>query len=282
MVITSVIVYAIWVEPAVRVPRYLYHGDNELDIFANDTVYEDLASLYPLKAIFMVASDPHPVLFAADMFCTLFFTVETVVHFSACPKKSMYIKNSYHVIKLVLCVAMIVSTAFEIRKDLYLTNYAVGYFNLVCKSVNVLRLLLIFRLHKIYNRLHIMILSLRYSCKELGLLLFCFFIAVVIYGSLIFSAEIDTDMFSSTLISMWWSLVTMTTIGYGDLYPTKWSGYLVGVACAVNGIIVLALPIAAIAGTFSCMFARNSDLQRHKLMVKSQTGSAMSKKSPNS
>lgn len=115
-----------------------------------------------------------------------------------------------------------------------------------------------------------MILSLKHSRKELGLLMFSFVIAVVVYGCLMFSAEIETEMFPSTQIAMWWSLITMTTVGYGDFYPVSTWGYIVGIFCAVNGIIVLALPVAAIASTFSGFYSRNADLQKHIAEVKKQ------------
>ncbi|XP_053384724.1 potassium voltage-gated channel protein egl-36-like [Mercenaria mercenaria] len=272
VVIVSVIVYIIWLDPRVRVSQYLSKNPDGIDIFANETLYEYLIYFYPEKGVLMVFSDPHPALFAVDMFCVVFFITETILHFSACQNKLTYFKNVYHVSKIVLCVAMIISTAFEMRKDLFYEE-EYGYLYYICKSIYVIRLLLIFRLHKIYNRLHIMLLSLTYSCKELGLLLFSFLIAVVVYGCLIFSAEINSSMFENTYISMWWSLITMTTIGYGDFYPTTSFGYVVGVICAVNGIVVLALPIAAIAGTFSNLFSRNADFQKHKIASRKQNQS---------
>lgn len=218
----------------------------------------------------MMFSDPHPILFALDMFCIVFFIMEAILHIVACPNKLRYFKDVSHVSKIVLCISMVISTFFEIRKDKLIYSYTFGYLYFVCKSLNVTRLLLIFRLHRIYNRLHVMMLSLVHSCKELALLLFSFLVAVVIYGCLIFSAEITSTMFESTYISMWWSLITMTTIGYGDFYPTTRFGYIVGVICALNGIIVLALPIAAIAGTFSNLFSRNNDYQRHVMAATNQ------------
>ena len=85
-----------------------------------------------------------------------------------------------------------------------------------------------------------------------------------------FSFEIESDMFPTTQITMWWTVITMTTVGYGDFYPVSTFGYVVGVVCAITGIIVLALPVAAISGTFSNLFSRNSELQRHKQAVKEQ------------
>jgi ABC-type phosphate transport system permease subunit len=71
---------------------------------------------------------------------------------------------------------------------------------------------------------------------------------------------------------MWWAVITMTTVGYGDFYPVSTFGYILGVVCAINGIIVLALPIAAIAGVFSNLFSRNSEFQRHKKAVRDDKG----------
>ncbi|KAL4224966.1 hypothetical protein ACF0H5_015662 [Mactra antiquata] len=263
VVIISVIVYLVWLEPSLRISKYL--SSDEFDVMQNETIYDYLVMIYNEKLVLLGSSDPKLGLFTVDMFCMVFFTFETIVHFAFCPHKCKYFRHPYNLLKLVLCISMLISTVFEIRKDFVNENVEFyGRLYYVCKSFNVLRLLLVFRLYKLYNGLHIMLLSLTNSRRELLLLMFTFCVGVIVYGCLIFSAEIETDMFATTWISMWWSLITMTTVGYGDFYPTTLFGYIVGTVCAINGLIVLALPIAAIAGTFSDLYSRNQDFKAHK------------------
>ncbi|XP_045174079.2 potassium voltage-gated channel protein egl-36-like [Mercenaria mercenaria] len=272
VVMVSVILYIIWLAPSLRVSRYLSPLiERSIDaLTVNKTVYHTLITMYNERIVMAGGTDPHPAMFAVDVFCLIFFISETLVSMCVCPDKKKYFSDGYNLLKIFVCIGMSITFGLEFNKDVLRENVKVAHFMVACRAFNVLRLLLIFRLRKIYNSLHIMLLALRHSLKELLLLLFTFIVLVIIYGCLIFSAEIESDMFPNTQMSMWWAVITMTTIGYGDYYPVSSLGYVVGVVCAINGIIVLSLPIAAIAGTFGNLFARNSDFQKHKQTIKDQ------------
>ena len=61
----------------------------------------------------------------------------------------------------------------------------------------------------------------------------------------------EQSPFSSIPRTCWWALTTMTTVGYGDMYPTQWYGLLLGVIVMMFGIIVIALPITVIGSNFT-------------------------------
>merc|ERR1712227_16893 len=93
--------------------------------------------------------------------------------------------------------------------------------------------------------------TLQNSYKELGLLIFLICISGFIFASLAYFIEIDEDSgFTSIPTAFYWVVITMTTIGYGDIHPTTGLGKLVGSMCAVSGVLVLSLPIPIIAGNF--------------------------------
>ncbi|KAL4225591.1 Potassium voltage-gated channel subfamily C member 1 [Mactra antiquata] len=268
LAIVSIILFVISSETSVRVEPYLHKEDMTWIINSTTNI-----ARFPEKAKVIFLTDPHPALFTIDALCMFVFMTEAFVNFCACPNKKNYIRDVYNITKVVLCITMLITVLFETNKEWLrnastgLINVPLGKFYFACKSMNALRLLLLFRLRKLYNGLHILLLTLEHSFKEFFLLAFAFGITVIMFGCLIFSAEIESDMFPSTQISMWWALITMTTIGYGDYFPTTTFGYMIGSLCAISGVIVIALPVASIAGTFSDLYSRNSDLQRHKRAV---------------
>ena len=99
--------------------------------------------------------------------------------------------------------------------------------------------------------------TLRHSYKELGLLVFLMGISSLIIGSLCYFIELDNDSgFTSIPTAIYYCVITMTTVGYGDIYPTSGLGKLVGALCAAAGVLVLSLPIPIIAqvGNRMCVF----------------------------
>merc|ERR1712227_787033 len=110
--------------------------------------------------------------------------------------------------------------------------------------------------------------TLQNSYKELGLLIFLICISGFIFASLAYFIEIDEDSgFTSIPTAFYWVVITMTTIGYGDIHPTTGLGKLVGSMCAVSGVLVLSLPIPIIAGNFETF---HKNMQRMNKAEKSK------------
>ena len=125
------------------------------------------------------------------------------------------------------------------------------------------------RFVKLSYGLQIMIHTLKASSHELVLLLLMLLIPVVMFSSIVYYIEIILDKkshFNSVPQSFWWCLITMTTVGYGDLTPQTWPGKIIGGACAVCGVLIVALPISVIGSNFNLYYAHAQ--ARLKLPVK--------------
>ncbi|KAK3084878.1 hypothetical protein FSP39_020654 [Pinctada imbricata] len=85
----------------------------------------------------------------------------------------------------------------------------------------------------LFFTVEVLILALKHSCKELCLLFLSFLIASIYFAFIVYFAEYKTDdSFETMQIGIWWSIVTMTTVGYGDVFPKSGLGYAVGTVCA--------------------------------------------------
>ena len=89
------------------------------------------------------------------------------------------------------------------------------------------------------------------SVKEFSFLLLFFLVSMVIFSTVIFFLEEETNPdFSSIPASFWWTVVTMTTVGYGDVVPMTVGGKCVGFVCALAGVLCIALPVPSIVQNF--------------------------------
>jgi voltage-gated potassium channel len=86
----------------------------------------------------------------------------------------------------------------------------------------------------------------------------------VVVGAGVLIRFIDSDEYPNVGIGMWWALQTVTTVGYGDVTPTHFSGRLVGAAVMLEGTAFIAIVTAVITSTFVARATRESEAARTK------------------
>ncbi|MGE4372994.1 MAG: cyclic nucleotide-gated ion channel [Xanthobacter sp.] len=134
-----------------------------------------------------------------------------------------------------------------------------NFMDISIQTLLVLRLLRFFKLARYssgFTALYIAIKRERYA------LLACFVIlagCVLLTATAAYLAERNAqpEKFGSIPQAMWWSITTLTTVGYGDTVPITDVGRMVGAATMVTGLLMLALPIAIISSSFSTMIAKH-------------------------
>ncbi|KAI8514741.1 delayed rectifier potassium channel [Branchiostoma belcheri] len=126
----------------------------------------------------------------------------------------------------------------------------------VLRCTRMLRALRILKLSRHSRGLKLMGKTLAGSLSDIAMLLGFMAILIVLFAAgIFFVEESDSDShFRSIPEAFWWALVTMVTLGYGDMYPQTPGGKFVGSVCALAGILTVALPVPVIVTNFDTMY----------------------------
>ncbi|MDV7338114.1 ion transporter [Terasakiella sp. A23] len=121
------------------------------------------------------------------------------------------------------------------------------------RFMRVLRLLRVFKLTRYSSAMSIMLTVLRQEARAFGAALFVLLLLMIFAASMIFlfEHEAQPDVFSNIPNAMWWAVITLTTVGFGDAYPITPVGKFFGAAISIVGIGMVALPAGILASAFS-------------------------------
>ncbi|GIX93255.1 potassium voltage-gated channel protein Shaker [Caerostris darwini] len=209
--------------------------------------------------------------FVIETACIVWFTFELLVRFLACPCKLAFFKDVMNSIDLVaiipyfITLATVVAEARATDLPVVSVNERAGNNQAMSLAIlRVIRLVRVFRIFKLSRHskgLQILGRTLKASMRELGLLIFFLFIGVILFSSAVYYAEADSERsyFKSIPDAFWWAVVTMTTVGYGDMRPVGVWGKIVGSLCAIAGVLTIALPVPVIVSNFNYFYHRETD-----------------------
>ncbi|KAL1020837.1 hypothetical protein UPYG_G00005330 [Umbra pygmaea] len=202
-----------------------------------------------------------PILTVVEGVCVIWFTFEFFVRIVCCPNKLLFVKNMLNVIDFVAILP------FYLERGLSgLSSKAASDILGFLRVVRFVRILRIFKLTRHFVGLRVLGHTLKASVNEFCLLIVFLALGVLIFATMIYYAErigakaddpsgSKHTHFKNIPISFWWAVVTMTTLGYGDMYPKTWLGMIVGALCALAGVLTIAMPVPVIVNNFGMYYS---------------------------
>jgi voltage-gated potassium channel len=190
-----------------------------------------------------------PYFVGFEVFSVFVFTVEYVVRLWVCteePKYRMPVRGR-------------IRYALEPLTLIDLFSFLPFYIPFVSvdlrfiRSVRLIRIFRVFKMGRYSESLNTLSRVIKAKKEELAVTLYAGFILLIIASSFMYLVEHEAqpEVFSSIPAAMWWGAVTLTTVGYGDVYPITLLGKMLGACIAMLGIGLFALPAGIIASGFA-------------------------------
>ncbi|KAM4722472.1 potassium voltage-gated channel subfamily A member 4 [Rhinophrynus dorsalis] len=229
--------------------------------------------------------------FIVETVCIVWFSFEFAVRLFACPSKPGFFRNIMNIIDIVSILPYFITLGTELGQQHPPQQPTQGAGQQVPQGtmqqqqamsfaiLRIIRLVRVFRIFKLSRHskgLQILGHTLRASMRELGLLIFFLFIGVILFSSAVYFAEADepTTHFQSIPDAFWWAVVTMTTVGYGDMKPITVGGKIVGSLCAIAGVLTIALPVPVIVSNFNYFYHRETENEEQTQLAPSGSSCA--------
>ena len=196
--------------------------------------------LVMLESVTSIDTHYHDFLYFGEWVITIFFTIEYILRIITVKKASNYIFSFYGIIDLLSTI------------PLYLSFILAGSNALL--AVRALRLLRVFRILKITrymgeaNKLN---KALRDSKPKILVFLFAVLILSVIAGTIMYLVEGEQSGFVSIPVSVYWCIVTLTTVGFGDIAPVTPLGQFIAAIIMIMGYGIIAVPTGIVSAEYA-------------------------------
>lgn len=183
-----------------------------------------------------------------EWFFTILFTIEYLLRLYCSTNAKSYAKSFYGIVDFLSVLPSYVALFF-----------AGAGFLMVIRLLRVLRIFRILRLLQYSGEANILIRSMMMARHKIFIFLFSVLIVVTIFGSLMYVIEGPAFGFTSIPRSIYWAVVTVTTVGYGDITPHTVAGQIIASMAMLTGYAILAVPTGILSAELITEIQRDRD-----------------------
>ncbi len=189
-----------------------------------------------LESVAHIRADYGPTLRAVEWGFTALFTVEYALRLYTVRKPLRYLLSFYGVVDLMALLPTYLSVMIPGAQSL-----------LVVRVLRLLRIFRVLRLVGFLGEAHVLLNALRASRRKITVFLGAVLSTVIIMGALMYLIEGEESGFDNIPRGMYWAIVTMTTVGYGDIAPKTVVGQFMASVLMILGYGVLAVPTGIVS-----------------------------------
>lgn len=193
--------------------------------------------------------EAHDFFYQAEWVFTIFFTVEYILRIYTVHRPRRYIFSFYGIVDLLSILPTYLIWLFPGAQSL-----------LVIRSLRLLRVFRVFKLGNFLFESQIIMKALKESRSKIIVFLMFVMIVVIIFGSVMYLVEGalpgGNQEFDSIPRSVYWAIVTLTTVGYGDIAPNTWLGQMIAATIMILGYSIIAVPTGIVTSEFTKAYKR--------------------------
>ncbi|XP_015668595.1 potassium voltage-gated channel subfamily G member 3 isoform X1 [Protobothrops mucrosquamatus] len=188
-----------------------------------------------------------------EAICIGWFTAECIVRFIVSKDKCEFVKRPLNIIDLLAITPYYISVLMTIFTG---ENSQLQRAGVTLRVLRMMRIFWVIKLARHFIGLQTLGLTLKRCYREMVMLLVFVCVAMAIFSALAQLLEHGLKIgkpnegYASIPAACWWVIISMTTVGYGDVCPITVPGRILGGICVVSGIVLLALPITFIYHSF--------------------------------
>ena len=184
-----------------------------------------------------------------EIFSVIIFTAEYAGRIIVCKLNPKYQNSKYSTIRFLVSPMMLVDLSAILP---FFLPFVIADTRFI-RIIRLLRLFRLFKLARYSDPMQTLGDVFKSKVGDLAVAFFILFVSLTLASSLMYYAEHEAqpELFSSIPSSMWWGVITLTTIGYGDVYPVTVAGKIIGSGVAILGIAVYAIPTGIMASAFT-------------------------------
>jgi len=193
-------------------------------------------SIVVLESVTSLRQSFHSIFMSAEWIFTLLFTLEYALRIYSSPRPLKYMTSFYGIVDLLAILPTYLGLFFD--------QYT---FLLTIRALRLLRLFRVFKLARYLKEAAILIRALQQSKHKIVVFFGAVLTLVLILGSLLYLVEGEENGFTSIPQSVYWAIVTITTVGYGDIAPATVLGKILASIAMLTGYSIIAVPTGIIS-----------------------------------
>lgn len=217
-------------------------------IFESDTfwgkIFDELLLLMIMLSILVVMLESMSemrmrfgsFLSRAEWFFTIIFTIEYILRIISSPDPKKYIFSFLGIVDFLSIIPTYIAITFPEAQPL-----------IVIRAIRLLRIYRILKLYRFVRAGNLLLLAIRNSIRKILIFMMFIMVLVIMLGSIMYVVENADNGFYNIPLSIYWAVITLTTVGYGDIVPVTGLGQFIATFIMLLGYSIIAIPTGIVS-----------------------------------